>query len=235
MLTVCTLERSSLSYSNSPERALPVSLLLSMEESQTVAVPDSTETRSASDEALLETLKSKDRESLAELFRRYSRLVFSIAFRILQDAGEAEDIVQEIFLFLYERAEKFDEHRGEAKAWIVQVAYHRSMDRQKYLHRRNFYFGTDMEALADTLQGTDDVERDLASKLSREQLQKAFEELSDRQRLTLELFFFEGLDFREIAERSDESLENVRHHYYRGLQKLRKDAFVKKLKDKKQS
>ncbi len=211
-------------------------LLWAREEPQAVAAPESAGLsagpRSASDESLLAALKNKDRESLAELFRRYSRLVFSIGLRILRDAGEAEEIVQEVFLFLYQRAEIFDEQKGGAKAWLVQVAYHRSLDRQKYLHRRNFYFGTDVGLLADTLAGQGDVERDLASKLSRERLEEAFENLSDRQRLTLELFFFEDLDFREIAARLDESLENVRHHYYRGLQKLRKDAFVKKLRDK---
>jgi RNA polymerase sigma-70 factor (ECF subfamily) len=107
------------------------------------------------------------------------------------------------------------------------------LDRQEYLHRRNFYLGTDAGVLADTLAGTADLERDLASKQSRERLREAFENLTDQQRMTLELFFFEDLTFPEIAERIGESLENVRHHYYRGIQKLRKDAFVKKLRDKK--
>ncbi len=79
------------------------------------------------------------------------------------------------------------------------------------------------------------MERDLALKLSRQRLKEAFENLSDQQRLTLELFFFEDLDFDEIAERIGESLENVRHYYYRGIQKLRKDTFVKQLKDRNRS
>lgn len=209
-----------------------MSLFWTEEESQTVAVPENSETRSVSDENLLAALKGNDRKALAELFRRYSRFVFSIGLRILRDTGEAEEIVQEVFLFLYQRAELFDEKKGGAKAWLAQAAYHRSLDRYKYLHRRNFYFGTDVGLLADTLTGKEDVERDLASKMNRERLKDAFEKLSDRQRLTLELFFFEELNFREVAVRLDESLENVRHHYYRGLQKLRKDAFVRKLRTK---
>jgi RNA polymerase sigma-70 factor, ECF subfamily len=221
-----------LSISNSPERILPLSLLWTKEETKEIAVCDF---RTASDEDLLIALRSSDREALAELFRRYSRLVFSIGFRVLREAGEAEEIVQEVFLYLFQRAELFDEKKGGAKAWLVQVAYHRSLDRREYLHRRSFYFGTDAGSLADTLMGQEDVERDLASKLNRERLKEAFQNLSDRQRLTLELFFFDELDFREIASRLDESLENVRHYYYRGLQKLRKDAFVKKLRDKNES
>jgi RNA polymerase sigma-70 factor (ECF subfamily) len=198
-------------------------------------MPDSAGPRFLSDENLLAALKGRDREAFAEVFRRYSRLVFSVGFRILRDAGEAEDVVQEVFLFLFQRAELFDARKGGAKAWIVQVAWHRSLDRREYLHRRNFYSGTEVNTLSDTLMGQEDVEDDLASKLNRERLKEAFQNLSDRQRLTLELFFFEELDLREIAARLDESLENVRHHYYRGLQKLRKDAFVKKLRGKKQS
>jgi len=199
------------------------------------ATADRSGVRFLSDENLLAALRDKDREALAEVFRRYSRLIFSIGFRILRDASEAEDVVQEVFVFLFQKAELFDERKGEAKAWIVQVAWHRSLDRREYLHRRNFYSGTDVSALSDTLAGAEDVEDDLASKLNRERLRKAFWNLSDRQRLTLELFFFEELDLREIAARLDESIENIRHHYYRGLQKLRKDAFVKKLRGKTQS
>jgi RNA polymerase sigma-70 factor, ECF subfamily len=179
----------------------------------------------------MESLKERDREALAELFRRYGRLSFSIGLRILRDVGEAEEIVQDVFVFLYSRAHLFDSRKGSAKAWLVQVAHHRSLDRQEYLKRRNFYFGTDTEFLADTLPGTADLERDLQSKQSRERLREAFENLSERQRRTLELFFFEDLEFEEIAERIGESLDNVRHYYYRGIQKLRKDAFVKKLRD----
>lgn len=224
-----------MSSSNATERVLPAPLLWSREEPRTAAFQDKAGIRSVSDEDLLTALKGQDQGALAELFHRYSRLVFSIGFRILREAGEAEEIVQEVFLFLYQRAALFDEKKGGAKAWVVQVAYHRSLDRQEYLHRRSFYFGTDVGLLADTLVGKGDVERDLASKLNRERLKEAFESLSDRQRLTLELFFFEELDFREIAVRLDESTENIRHHYYRGLQKLRKDAFVKKLRDKNES
>ncbi|MFP5229113.1 MAG: RNA polymerase sigma factor [Acidobacteriota bacterium] len=222
-----------MSSSNPTERVLPVPLLWSRERDRIAGTQEGS--RCLSDENLLFALKSRDRDALAEVLLRYSRLVFSIGFRILRDAGEAEDVVQEVFLFLFQRAELFDEKKGGAKAWIVQVAWHRSLDRRDYLHRRNFYSGTDTTALGDTLLGKEDVEGELASKLNRERLKEAFQSLSDRQRLTLELFFFEDLDLREIAVCLDESFENVRHHYYRGLQKLRNDAFVKKLRGKKPS
>jgi len=184
-----------------------------------------------SDESLMAALKERDQEALSELFRRHSRLVFGMGYRILQDSGEAEEIVQDVFLYLYQRANQFDQTKGTAKTWIAQVTHSRSLDRKNFLLRRHFYVGTDVTELADTLAGTDDLERHIVSKWNLSQLQIALSELPERQRRTLELFFFEGLELKEIAIKLNESPENVRHHYYRGLQKLRKNGLVQALKD----
>ena len=118
--------------------------------------------------------------------------------------------------------------KGTAKAWIVQIAFHRALDRRSYLHRRGYYSGTDTGCLGDT-PGETDLEREIGAKLNRTHLERAFEELSELQRRTLELFYFDGLELREITERLDESLGNVRHHFYRGLERLRKSAFIQEL------
>jgi RNA polymerase sigma-70 factor (ECF subfamily) len=81
--------------------------------------------------------------------------------------------------------------------------------------------------------GGTDLEREIGSRLKHAQLQKAFAELPDVQRVTLELFYFEGLDLREISERLNEPLGNTRHHFYRGLERLRKSAFVQRLRETK--
>lgn len=195
------------------------------------AVPFNEQVQTDTDEALMIALKGGDQGAVSELFRRHSRLVFSMGYRILEDSGEAEEIVQDVFLYLYQRAGQFDQTKGSAKAWIVQVTHSRSLDRKNFLLRRRFYVGTDVTELADTLAGTDDLERHIVSKWNLSQLQIALSELPERQRRTLELFFFEGLELKEIATHLNESLENVRHHYYRGLQKLRKNGLVQALKD----
>jgi RNA polymerase sigma-70 factor, ECF subfamily len=218
--------------SSPAERVLSSPFLYSKEDAEPPAASEKPETQLWDDEALMVSLKAGDRAALVEMFRRYSRLVLSIAIRILRDVAEAEEIVQEVFLFLHERASEFDRNKGDAKGWVVQLAYHRSLDRQRSLRRSEIYFGTDDHAVADTLAGTSDLVRQVAVKQSRELLKEAFESLSERQRLTLELFFFEDLDYDEIADRIGESHENVRHYYYRGIQKLRKDAQVRKLRDK---
>jgi RNA polymerase sigma-70 factor (ECF subfamily) len=223
----------SVSFSSPPERALQVSLLWAKEKREAASVtPISEQTQSPSDETLVASLQGRDHDALAELFRRYSRLVFSMGFAILEDAGEAEEIVQDVFLYLYQRAGQFDRSRGTAKAWIVQVAHSRALDRRKFLRRRRFYVGTDLADLADTLAGTNDVERHVMSKWNLSQLQAVLRELSEKQRRTLEMFFFEGLELKEIAKQFAESPENVRHHYYRGLQQLRKNGVVQTLKGK---
>jgi RNA polymerase sigma-70 factor, ECF subfamily len=218
--------------SSPAERVFSSPFLYSKEDGQSAAVPENLETRLWDDETLMVSLKAGDRAALVEMFRRYSRLVLSIAIRILRDVAEAEEIVQEVFLFLHQRASEFDRNKGDAKGWVVQLAYHRSLDRQRSLRRSEIYLGTNDRAVADTLAGTSDLDRQVAVRQSRELLREAFENLSERQRLTLELFFFQDLDYDEIAERIGESHENVRHYYYRGLQKLRKDAQVRKLRDK---
>jgi RNA polymerase sigma-70 factor (ECF subfamily) len=174
-------------------------------------------------------LRAHNPEALEVLFDRYSRLVLSIALRILKDQGEAEDAVQDIFLYLYKRAMLFDPSKGPAKAWIARVAFHRALDRKSYLGRRGFYLDVHFDSLEDTLLGATDLEREIGSKLNHAALEQAFTELPDAQRRTLAMFYFEGLDLREIAGKLNEPLGNVRHFYYRGLQRLRKSAYIGKL------
>jgi RNA polymerase sigma-70 factor (ECF subfamily) len=193
---------------------------------------ESQESRSLGDEELLIRLQASDATALDLLFDRYSRLVLGIALRVLRDYGEAEDVVQEVFFHVFQKASLFNPLKGSAKGWIVQVAFHRALDKRAHLGRRGFYLGTEIESLDDTLLGETDLDREIGAKLNRAQLEKAFEELPQMQRRTLELFYFEGLELREISEKLNEPLANVRHHYYRGLAKLRKSAFVKKLREK---
>ncbi len=80
--------------------------------------------------------------------------------------------------------------------------------------------------------GETDLDREIGRRLDGERLEKAFRELPERQRTVLEMFFFDGLDFWEIAEKTGETWVNVRHHYYRGLKRLRDNGIVRKLREK---
>jgi RNA polymerase sigma-70 factor (ECF subfamily) len=177
-----------------------------------------------SDEDLLYRLAHEDEAALLTLFRRYNQLAFSIGCRVLRDEGEAEDLVQEIFLRLHTRENTFDPTKGSARTWFVQMIYRRAFDRRGYLTRRHFYSGTDVDEYTNAIAGKGNVEEDVIERLTAQQLRAAFSELSEKQRETLEMFFFEGLKLAEIAEQSGEDVKNVRHHYYRGLERLRQVA-----------
>jgi RNA polymerase sigma-70 factor (ECF subfamily) len=196
-----------------------------------IAPPQVAEIRAPSDEELMACLQVKDSKALELLFARYSRLVFGIALRILNHHSESEEVVQEAFFYVYQKAHLFDPIKGSAKGWIVQIAFSRARDRKAHLFRRGFYSGTDLDSVDDTLLGQCDVEREVGLRLDFSSLQDAFDDLTQVQRRTLELFYFEGLDLREISERLQEPFGNVRHYFYRGLERLRKSPAVKRLRE----
>ena len=187
--------------------------------------------RFVTDKDAMALLRGGDANALSLLFDRYAKLVFSIGLRVIRDHGEAEDIVQEVFMYLYQKAGLFDPEKSSAKSWIVRIAFHRALNRRYYLTKRKFYCGTKVESLMDILSGEVDLERKLVARLTAWQLQNAFSELSKQQRLTLQLAVFEGMEFSEIAEKINEPVANVRHHYYRGRERLRKVVFAE-LRDK---
>src|SRR6266852_9285241 len=92
-----------------------------------------------SDEALMLHLSTGHHDALAVLFDRYHRLVLNVALRILRDTGEAEDLMQSVFLEIFHTAAQFDPAKGATKVWILQYAYHRSFNRREYLNLRGLY------------------------------------------------------------------------------------------------
>ncbi len=215
-------------------RALTFPIAWSPSQEVPAKAPKAAGDRSPSDEEVMARLQSDDSAALEILFGRYARLVLAIARGIVRDSGEAEDVVQEAFFYLYKKSMLFDGSKGSAKNWITQIALHRALDRKSHLARRGFYAGTDIADLGDTLLGETDLDREIGAKLNRVQLERAFEQLPEMQRLTIELFYFEGMDLREISKKLNQPLGNSRHHFYRGLERLRKSAFVQRLRGTKQ-
>src|SRR5215813_179794 len=96
------------------------------------------------DELLMAHLQAGHADVLAIIFDRYYRLVLSVAMKILRDLGEAEDLMQSVFLEIFKVAAQFDPSRGTLKVWILQYAYHRAMNRRQALNIRNFYTSADV-------------------------------------------------------------------------------------------
>ncbi len=175
------------------------------------------------DERLLLYVQSGDREALGLLFDRYARLILSVGQRVLRDTAEAEDLVHDVFLFLLNKSDLFDPTKGSARAWLAKVTYHRALDRRKYLARRCF---------CDTNDGANATSNIVDAPCSnitespelfywQSYLQRAFDDLSEEQRLTLDLYFFQGFTINEIGQQMGKSPVNVRNYYYRGLERLR--------------
>ena len=178
----------------------------------------------AADESLITQIRGGDDEALAVLFRRYARLVWSIAEKILRDPAEAEDVMQELFLAIRRKAHVFDSAKGPARTLIVHMTYQHAISRRRYLTSRQFYGRCGLEGsvagiAAPRIEHYDDS---VEAHLGRGGLRSVLADLSEDQRETLRLCFFEGYTFTEISEKLSQPVGNVRHHYYRGLDKIRK-------------
>jgi len=175
--------------------------------------------KSLPDELLMAHLQAGHADALSVIFDRYYRLVLSVAMKILRDLGEAEDLMQSVFLEIFKAAAQFDPARGTLKVWILQYAYHRGMSRRQHLSIRNFYKNAELSELHGELQSPGVVH--FNDQEIRQLVTQALKSLNQSQSQVLKLAYFEGLSLREIAERTGDSLGNVRHHYYRGLNRLR--------------
>jgi RNA polymerase sigma-70 factor, ECF subfamily len=181
--------------------------------------PDS-EAPKPSDEELMSQVQRGDGDAFAALFDRHHRLVLTIALRILHDAGEAQEVTQNIFFELYRTAGRFDVHRGTLKVWLLQFAYHRSINRRNYLVLRQFYNRPDLDEVMEWEASAHSAPRVPIPEL-KQLAEELLSTLNDVQRRTIERVIFEGLTLREVAEQTGESYSAVRNHYYRGLQHLR--------------
>jgi RNA polymerase sigma-70 factor (ECF subfamily) len=183
-----------------------------------------------SDEILVARVCDGDREALGNLFRRYGRLVHTISNRILRDRAEADDSLQEVFLFIHRKCRTFDSSKSSARSWIVQMTYHRAIDRRRSLQSRHFYTRVDLDGATEVLDPRSATANEFVDDLvGNTTIQGLLDTLSEDQRHTLSLHFYEGYTFDEIAAKLDQSLGNIRHHYYRGLDNLRKQMFPGKV------
>lgn len=204
---------------------------------QAARMEDSEQPSLPSDEALMALICEGNKEALASLFRRYSQFVRGVAYRVLRDVSEADDLLQDIFLLVHRLCGTFDSSKGSARFWILQMTYRRAISRRRYLTSRHFYTRLDLDQaeneLGDLPSKSGRYENSREDALDREEaLQSWCNELSESQQQTLHLFFFEGYTFEEIAAKLGQTVGNARNHYYRGLDKLRKQISAGKLAGK---
>ena len=177
------------------------------------------------DEALLRMVQDGQRDAIGILFRRYAQTIHAVGKRVLRDPAEADDLVQDVFFYVHRKSSHFDNSKGSARSWIFQIAYTQAFLRRRELKAHGFYESRPADLCGSELQtfSGPDYDQTVEGLFGRSGWQRVQEALTEDQRETLRLFFFEGYTFAEIAEKLGQSFSNVRHHYYRGLEKLRKN------------
>ena len=172
------------------------------------------------DGALVERVKRRDAEALALLYDRHAGRLMGLAQRILGDTGEAEEVLQEVFLYVWNAAAAFDPARGPVLAWLLVATRSRSIDRLR--SRRPGKSGGAVGLVeAPETASREDVEADAAGREWEARCRAAIGELPEEQRRALELAYFEGLTHQEIAERTGTPLGTVKTRVRLGLMKLR--------------
>jgi RNA polymerase sigma-70 factor, ECF subfamily len=171
--------------------------------------------RSMDDAALVAGIQSGDEDAMGRFFQRYSGIVYSVAFRVLKDSGEAEDVVQEIFVQVWKNPDAFVMGRGSLGGWLVVVARNRAID---MLRRRHPTDPVELFALPASTNLANDAERSVLL----EKIRVAMDTLPAEQQKSVELAFFEGLSHSEIAQKTGDPLGTVKTRIRLALLSLRK-------------
>ncbi|MBA2622842.1 MAG: sigma-70 family RNA polymerase sigma factor [Chthoniobacterales bacterium] len=163
-----------------------------------------------------------DHGSLGELHRRYSGILLATAFRVLNNAKDAEEVVQEAFVQIWEKASIYDVRRGKPLTWAMTLTRNKAIDRLRRVQRRNrLQEEIEQEAQIWDRVVEHDSSDEAAARETNAIVRSAVIQLSDDQRRAIELAFFSGLTQQEIAQKLDEPLGTVKARIRRGMMKLR--------------
>ena len=171
---------------------------------------------------LLRLTGQGDRRSFEQLYERFSGVLFSTAYRVLNSPEAAEDVLQDVFVQIWEKAPLYDPARGKPLTWAVTLTRNKAIDRLRGVQRRN-RLHDDVEKQSATFEQFDSRSSlDAVDGVERAQMVRgAIAKLSADQRRALELAFFSGLTQAEIAERLGEPLGTIKARVRRGMMRLR--------------
>jgi RNA polymerase sigma-70 factor (ECF subfamily) len=172
------------------------------------------------DRAAFNRMARGDQDGLAEIYDRHGRLVYSLAFRIVRDQSDAEDVVQDVFSQAWRQASRYDASRGSVLGWLLTLTRSRAIDRLRGRRSRPEPSGDEgtLNSIPDPAAPAD---VQAASAVQATQIRAALDGLTVLQRVAIELAFYEGLTHAEIAERLELPLGTVKTRIRQGLLKLR--------------
>lgn len=171
---------------------------------------------------LLQRVAQGDRVSFETLYDRFSGVLFSTAYRVLNNQEAAEDVLQDVFIQIWEKAPLYDPARGKPMTWAVTLTRNKAIDRLRSTVRRN-RLQDDVEREAETFEQFDDRSSfdAVAAGETKRIVRDAIQKLSKDQREAIELAFFSSLTQAEIAVRLNKPLSTIKARIRRGMMKLR--------------
>ena len=177
---------------------------------------------SLGDENLLTLIAHGDKDALECFYERYSTQVFSLARYMLKDEAIAEEIAQDVFLAVWQKASTFKANRGSPKGWLMSIAHHRVIDHVRSAKRAR----ASMERMAQEMVSLDKLyqvrtEDEAFRNIERQEIAKALQSIPEAQRTVILMSYFQGYSQSEIAEILDQPLGTVKTRIRLGMQKLR--------------
>ena len=166
---------------------------------------------------LLRRVAQGDREAFAQLYDQFSGILYATALKVLQDAKEAEDVLQEVFLQIWNKAGNYDPNLGKPLTWTLTLTRHRAIDRLRSTQRRYKLVEDATPELADNqpqAAESSDADQNLI-------VRNAVQSLPAEQRQAIELAFFGGLTQDEISQNLQQPLGTIKARIRRGMMKLR--------------
>lgn len=171
---------------------------------------------------LLRRIGEGDQDSFATFYDHYSAILFSIAFRVLNDQTGAQDVLQDVFVQIWGKARTYDSTRGKPLTWAVTMTRNKAIDRLRARQRRSrLKDEVERETRPEDPAGDQSALDEVTSREQGELVREAVSGLPEDQRIAIEMAYFSGLTQTEIAERLGAPLGTVKARIRRGMMKLR--------------
>jgi RNA polymerase sigma factor (sigma-70 family) len=179
---------------------------------------DAESSNDLSDEALLNAIANGAVWAMESLYQRYSRILYSLAYRLVADHQVAEDLLQDAFLAIWRRSTSYSPQTGAARSWLISILHHRAIDHLRRVRRRSTLQEAPLEELElDETTAFPDVWEDVWRSVQSSQVRAALMKIPAEQRLVIELAYFQGWTHTEIAEGVQIPLGTVKARLRLGL------------------
>ncbi len=176
-----------------------------------------------SDEALLNAIAGGAVWAMDSLYQRYSRILYSLAYRMVADHQIAEDLLQESFLSVWKRSTSFSPQSGAARSWLFSIVHHRAIDHLRRVRRRSIVQEAPLEELEfDERTAVADAWDEVWHSVQSSQVRSALMKIPTEQRMVIELAYFQGWTHTEIAEGTQTPLGTVKARMRLGLNHLKR-------------